>query len=200
MLAAYVSLSIGYTANLEEKVREQTADLRHAQEETICRVASASRWSDNETEMHMRRTAMLSEILAAAAGWFGDELGAIRLAAPLHDVGKIGLPDAILQKPGKLTPDEFEVMKTHTLIGSDILADSKMPMLTMAQEIALNHHERWDGRGYPHGLAGEDIPEMRSHRGHRRCVRCVDARSGVSAREVRSGGFGNSPRRGREPF
>jgi putative two-component system response regulator len=97
--------------------------------------------------------------LARAAGWLGDELEAIRQAAPMHDIGKIGILDAVLRKPGKLTPQEFEVMKTHTLIGSEILAGSKVPMLQMAREIALNHHERWDGKGYPRGLAGKDIPE-----------------------------------------
>ncbi len=159
MLAAYLLMSIGHTVNLEEKVREQTADLHLAQEEVIWRMLSASRWSDDETEMHIRRTGLLSEVVAKAAGWFGEDLDAIRQAAPLHDVGKIGVPDAILQKPGKLTPEEYEVVKTHTLIGSEILSNSKMPMLQMAQEIALNHHERWDGHGYPRGLAGENIPE-----------------------------------------
>jgi len=77
----------------------------------------------------------------------------------LHDIGKIGIPDAILRKPGKLTPEEFEVMKTHTRIGADILAGSNVPLLQMAREIALNHHERWDGQGYPRGLAGKAIPE-----------------------------------------
>ena len=77
----------------------------------------------------------------------------------MHDVGKIGIPDAILRKPGKLTPEEFEVMKTHTLLGADMLADSEVPMLQMARQIALGHHERWDGGGYPYGEAGQEIPE-----------------------------------------
>ena len=150
---------IGHTVGLEDKVREQTADLRRAQEEVICAVVSASRWSDDESEMHMRRVGLFSEVVARAAGWFGEEADAIRQAAPLHDLGKIGIPDEILRKPGKLTPEEFKAMKTDTLIGSDILANSKMPMLQMAHQIALYHHERWDGRGYPHGLEGEEIPE-----------------------------------------
>ena len=98
-------------------------------------------------------------MLAKAAGWSAAEAEVIRQAAPMHDVGKIGIPDAVLRKPGKLTPEEFEVMKTHTLIGAEMLADSDVPMLQMAREIALNHHERWDGHGYPHGLAGQEIPE-----------------------------------------
>ncbi|MFH1923305.1 MAG: HD-GYP domain-containing protein, partial [Planctomycetota bacterium] len=83
----------------------------------------------------------------------------IRLAAPMHDVGKIGIPDAILQKPGKLTLEEFEIMKTHTVIGADMLTGSDVPMLQMAREIAFAHHERWDGSGYPNRLTGPDIPE-----------------------------------------
>jgi HD-GYP domain-containing protein (c-di-GMP phosphodiesterase class II) len=159
MLAAYLLLSIGHTVTLEDKVREQTENLRLAQDEVIWRVISASRWSDDESEMHMKRIGLLSEVVASAAGWFGEELDAIRQAAPLHDVGKIGIPDAILQKPEKLTPVEQEIMKTHTLVGGEILAGSKMPMLRMARDIALNHHERWDGLGYPRGIAGKKIPE-----------------------------------------
>ena len=109
--------------------------------------------------MHIRRTGLLSQALARATGWLGEELEAIRQAAPMHDIGKIGIPDAILRKPEKLTPPEFEVMKTHTVIGAEILAGSRVPMLQMAREIALNHHERWDGKGYPRGLAGKNIPE-----------------------------------------
>ncbi len=157
--AGYLSSVVNRRACLEEKVLEQTADVRQAQEEVICRLVSAAQWSDEETGMHIRRTGLLSEALARAAGWFGDDLEAIRQAAPMHDVGKIGIPDAILQKPDSLTPAEFEVMKTHTRIGADILSGSKVPMLQMARDIALNHHERWDGSGYPRGLAGKAIPE-----------------------------------------
>jgi hypothetical protein len=159
MLAGHLLLGIDYTLHLEERVRTQTADVRHAHEEVLFRLVSASQWRDEETGMHIRRTGLLSQALARAAGWLGEELEAIRQAAPMHDIGKIGILDAILRKPGKLTPQEFEVMKTHTLIGSEILAGSKVPMLQMAREIALNHHERWDGKGYPRGLAGKDIPE-----------------------------------------
>jgi putative two-component system response regulator len=109
--------------------------------------------------MHIRRTGLFSEVLAKAAGWSDAEAAVIRQAAPMHDVGKIGIPDAILRKPAKLTPAEYEVMKTHTLIGAEMLAGSEEPMLKMAREIALNHHERWDGQGYPHGLRGQAIPE-----------------------------------------
>jgi CHASE1-domain containing sensor protein len=157
--AAYTSMRIGHTSRLEEKVREQTADVRHAQEEVTCRLVSAAQWSDEETGMHIRRTGLLSEALARSAGWFGEDVDFLRQAAPMHDVGKIGIPDAILRKPGKLTPEEFDIMKTHTRIGADILAGSKVPMIQMARDIALCHHERWDGHGYPRGLAGTAIPE-----------------------------------------
>jgi CHASE1-domain containing sensor protein len=158
-LAVYLGTSIAHRTYLEDKVREQTADVRRAQEEVTYRLISAAQWSDEETGMHIRRTGMLSEVLARAASWYGDDLDVIRQAAPLHDIGKIGIPDAILRKPGKLTHEEFEVMKTHTRIGGDILSGSNAPMLKMAREIALNHHERWDGKGYPRGLAGKAIPE-----------------------------------------
>jgi CHASE1-domain containing sensor protein len=158
-LAVYLTLSVHHRTYLEDKVREQTADIRRTQEEVIYRLITAAQWSDEETGMHIRRTGLLSEILARAANWYGDDLETIRQAAPLHDIGKIGIPDVVLRKPGKLTPEEFEVMKTHTRIGADILAGSNVPMLQMAREIALNHHERWDGQGYPRGLAGKAIPE-----------------------------------------
>jgi HD-GYP domain-containing protein (c-di-GMP phosphodiesterase class II) len=158
-LAVYLTLSIRYRTSLEDKVREQTADIRRTQEEVIYRLITAAQWSDEETGMHIRRTGLLSEVLARATSWYGDDLETIRQAAPLHDIGKIGIPDTILRKPGKLTPEEFEVMKTHTRIGADILAGSNVPMLQMAREIALNHHERWDGKGYPRGIAGKAIPE-----------------------------------------
>jgi CHASE1-domain containing sensor protein len=159
MLVGYLLMSIEYTLHLEQRVREQTADVRSAQEEVLFRLASASQHRDEETGMHIRRTGLLSQALARAVGWIGDELEVIHQAAPMHDIGKIGIPDAILRKPDKLTPAEFEVMKTHTTIGAEILAGSKVPMLQMAREIALNHHERWDGKGYPRGVAGKNIPE-----------------------------------------
>lgn len=148
-----------YTHGLEEKVREQTRAIRRAHEETIHRLVAASMHRDRETGAHIKRSGLYSQLLAEAAGWPSDEVEHIRLAAPMHDLGKIGIPDAILQKPGRLTHEEFEVMKTHTVIGARVLADSKSPMLRMAQEIALCHHERWDGTGYPRGLAGTEVPE-----------------------------------------
>jgi putative two-component system response regulator len=148
-----------YTRKLEEKVRRQTVVIRRSHEETIHRLVVASMCRDEETGAHIKRTGLYSEVLARVAGWSAAEAESIRMAAPMHDVGKIGIPDAILQKPGKLTAEEFQIMKTHTTIGAQMLTGSDSPMLQMAWEIVLNHHERWDGTGYPAGLAGFDIPE-----------------------------------------
>jgi putative two-component system response regulator len=148
-----------YMQQLECRIREQTLVIRRAHEETIHRLVAASGYRDEETGGHVRRTGLFSEVLARAAGWSNAEAEAIRFAAPMHDVGKIGIPDDILRKPSRLTADEYEAMKRHTLIGAEILAESSSPLLMQAAEIALRHHERWDGAGYPHGLAGEAIPE-----------------------------------------
>ncbi len=148
-----------YTRDLEDKVRKQTATIRRAHEETILRLVNASRYRDEETGAHIKRTGLYSECFAQVLGWPADQVENIRMAAPMHDVGKIGIPDAILQKPGKLTRDEFEIIKTHTTIGAKMLAGSESAMLQMAHDIALGHHERWDGKGYPQGLAQSAIPE-----------------------------------------
>lgn len=148
-----------YTRDLETKVREQTLTIRRAHEETIHRLVEASMFRDEETGAHIQRVGLYSEVLAEALGWPAAEIDKLRMAAPMHDVGKIGIPDTILQKPGKLTDGEFKVMKTHTTIGAKMLSGSESPMLQMAQEIAFCHHERWDGTGYPQRLSGPFIPE-----------------------------------------
>jgi cyclic di-GMP phosphodiesterase len=148
-----------YTRQLEERVRQQTAELRQSCEETIHRLVAACAYRDVETGGHSWRTGLLSEVLALAADWSVQDAEHIRLAAPIHDVGKIGIPDAILRKPGRLTADEFEIMKRHTIIGAEMLADSESPTLQLARTIALCHHEKWNGRGYPAGLAGNQIPQ-----------------------------------------
>jgi putative two-component system response regulator len=148
-----------YTERLEQQVRQQTVALRHAHEETIHRLVAASSCRDVETSMHILRTGLLAETLARAKGWSPADAEKIRLAAPMHDVGKIGIPDAILRKPAKLTREEFEIMKSHTTIGANMLEGSNVPMLQMARQIAAGHHERWNGGGYPAGLAGNAIPE-----------------------------------------
>ncbi len=148
-----------YTATLEAKVRQQMQAVRRAHEETILRLLSASRFRDEETGAHIRRTGLYCEVFAEVLGWPADQVQNFRLAAPMHDLGKIGIPDAILQKPGKLTAEEFAVMKTHTVIGARMLEGSGSAILQMAHELALAHHEHWDGSGYPRGLAGLEIPE-----------------------------------------
>jgi putative two-component system response regulator len=148
-----------YAQRLEERVRQQTATIRRREEEVIHRLLSASMWRDEETGTHIRRVGLLSELLARAAGWSAAEAENIRLAAPMHDVGKIGIPDAILRSLAPLTPGEFRIMQTHTVIGAKILSGSDAPMLKMAEEIALCHHEQWGGGGYPAGLSGGAIPE-----------------------------------------
>jgi putative two-component system response regulator len=148
-----------HAAQLEDKVAEQTLDVRNAQEEVLFRLASASQWCDVETPMHLRRVGLASQVLARANGWYGEDVEAIRQAAPMHDIGRIGIPDAILQKTDPLTTEEEETLRTHTRIGAEILGGSNVPMLKMAKDIALAHHERWDGKGYPRGLVGENIPQ-----------------------------------------
>jgi PAS domain S-box-containing protein len=135
----------------EEKARE-------AQLEVLARLAAAGEARDDDTGQHTRRVGELAARIAAALGLSCDEVDLIRLAAPLHDVGKIGIPDSILRKPRALNADEFAVMQTHTLIGAEMLADGATPHIRMAEMIARSHHEWWNGGGYPDGLVGEAIP------------------------------------------
>ena len=148
-----------FRTSLEKIVRRQTSTIRQTQEETIIRLLSALESRDKETGGHVRRMALFSVIMAEAAGWPSQRVSDLRLAAPMHDIGKIGIPDTILRKTGQLSEEEFEIIKSHTIVSSQILKDSKYPMLQMAHDIALYHHEWWDGNGYPYGIAGEDIPE-----------------------------------------
>jgi putative two-component system response regulator len=145
-------------ADLERRVQTRTAELEDARLQTLQRLARAAEYRDDVTGHHTRRVGDAAARIAATLGWPRHEVGMIRLAAPLHDVGKIGIPDDILLSDGPLTPAQFEVMKSHCVIGADILSGSDVPLLRMATEIALSHHERWDGQGYPYGLAGEEIP------------------------------------------
>ena len=149
-----------YQERLEEDVRERTADIRRREEEVVLRLVTASEWRDSDTGAHIRRIGAYCAVLASALGWDGAGVEDIGLAATMHDIGKIGVPDTILLKPGKLTTEEFEVMKGHTVIGADMLAESKIRILEIARDIALSHHERWNGNGYPKGLAGEAIPQV----------------------------------------
>lgn len=147
-----------YQERLEKEIHEQVLSVRSREEEIAWRLVAASEYRDNETGAHVRRIGMLSEILARALGWNQQQLEDIRLAAAMHDIGKIGVPDHILLKPGRLTSDEFGIMKRHTVIGADILGRSGIPLLNMARDIALSHHEKWDGTGYPHQIKRDDIP------------------------------------------
>ncbi len=147
-----------YEQRLEREVRERTAEIRATQEEVIFRLVTASGFRDEETGEHIRRMSEYAAILARAAGWNENAADEMRLAATMHDVGKMGVADAILRKPGKLSQEEFEQMKEHTRIGARILEGSRIPFMELARDIALLHHEKWNGSGYPEGRAGEAIP------------------------------------------
>jgi PAS domain S-box-containing protein len=126
--------------------------------EDLRRLALMAEYRDDDTNKHTERVARAAALLATELNLDGESVQTIRRAAPLHDVGKVGIPDEILLKPGKLTLEEFEVIKTHTVIGGRILSKSRIPVVRMAMEIAFTHHERWDGSGYPSGLGGAGIP------------------------------------------
>ncbi|MDR7486057.1 MAG: response regulator [Armatimonadota bacterium] len=143
---------------LEGKVAERTRQLEEAHIEVLERLALAAEYRDDDTGQHTRRVGATCAEVARILGLPDDLIEFLRRAAPLHDVGKIGIPDAILLKPGRLTPQEFEVVKAHTTIGARILSGGRFPLLQLAEEIAHDHHERWDGTGYPRGLAGKEIP------------------------------------------
>ena len=147
-----------HNLTLEEKVRERTKELEATKLEILERLARAAEFRDDNTGQHTRRVGESAAVLAAVAGLDATQVELIRRAAPLHDVGKIGIPDGILLKPGSLTPEEFEIMKSHTTIGAEILSGSRFPLMGLAAHIALCHHERMDGTGYPRGLRGEEIP------------------------------------------
>ncbi len=157
---------------LKDKVEERTAQLRHAIQEleqmhgqvkqayieTIYRLTRATEYKDEETADHVKRLSLYSAVLGKAIGMNDAAVETLLYASPMHDIGKIGIPDKILFKRSALDEEEWKIMKTHPLIGYEILKDSKVPILKLGAIIALNHHERWDGSGYPKGLKGEEIP------------------------------------------
>jgi cyclic di-GMP phosphodiesterase len=143
---------------LEERVRERTRSLDLVRLEVLERLARAAEFRDDATGQHTRRVGRIAALLAEAIGTEPAEVELITRAAPLHDLGKIGIPDHILLKPGKLSAEEFEIMKRHSQIGAAILSGGESPLVSMAEAIARSHHERWDGSGYPDGLTGEAIP------------------------------------------
>lgn len=141
-----------------KELREAHVSLQVAYQETINRLVIASEYRDEDTGDHIVRMSSYSALIAEKFGLSESEVEKIRMAAPMHDVGKIGIPDNILLKPGKLTEEEFEVIKSHTLISEKILGGSDSDILQLASDIALTHHEKWNGKGYPKGLAGTEIP------------------------------------------
>ena len=143
---------------LERRVSEATSEIRLRERETLLRLARAGEYRDEETGNHVIRMAKYSRVIAEQLGFSKDDADVIEMAAPMHDIGKIGIRDDILLKPGKLTHEEFEIMKRHTIIGYDILKDSPSKFLQMGGIIALNHHEKFDGTGYPYGKKGNEIP------------------------------------------
>ncbi|UJX40929.1 response regulator [Desulfovibrio sp. JY] len=168
-----------YQENLEALVHERTAEVENTRRQIMQRLSRAAEFKDNETGRHVVRVGEISALIGRAVGLSPEECDMLRECAPLHDLGKIGIPDAILLKPGPLTSEEWEVMKRHCLFGCEILGplgslkDAKAwcsdplaptrgmdhnPLLNLARTLALLHHERWDGQGYPFGLRGEDIP------------------------------------------
>ena len=148
-----------YEERLEGEVRERTADVRRSQSEIVMRLLAAAEYRDDDTGAHIRRIGLFAGTLAGLAGWDRDAVGLMQLAGSMHDIGKVGVPDAVLLKPGKLTPEEFDVIKQHTTIGARILGETHIPVVQLAKEIALTHHEKWDGSGYPNALAGDTIPQ-----------------------------------------
>ncbi len=147
-----------HNVELETKVRERTGALEQAQIEIMERLARAAEFRDDETGRHTQRVGSMAAGLAGAIGLDEKVVELIGRAAPLHDVGKIGVPDGILLKPSNLTPPEMRIMRTHTEIGARILSGGQSELVVTAERIALSHHEKWDGSGYPQGLSGPDIP------------------------------------------
>jgi putative two-component system response regulator len=137
---------------------ELTYELERSRIESVERLARLAEYRDDATYEHPERVGRTAALLADRLGIAPDTVATIRRAAPLHDVGKVGVPDRILLKPGRLTASEFELMKSHTLIGAEILAGSHWPVLQVAEQIALTHHERWDGTGYPDARGEDEIP------------------------------------------
>jgi putative two-component system response regulator len=147
-----------YNEVLEQRVQERTADLQQSYLETIFTMTRAAEHKDEDTGAHVQRISYYSREFAKMLGQDEVFVDRIFFASPMHDIGKIGIPDHILLKPGGFQPDEWKVMQQHAVMGAKILGDSKSPYLVMGAEIALNHHERWDGGGYPDGKRGEEIP------------------------------------------
>lgn len=144
--------------HLEALVKQRTQELNDTRVEIIRRLGKAAEFKDNETGMHVIRMSWFSRFLAEATGQPEDWCELLYNAAPMHDIGKIGIPDKVLLKPAKLDDEEWEVMKKHAEYGADIIGEHHSPLLQLAKEVAISHHEKWNGKGYPNGLQGESIP------------------------------------------
>lgn len=143
---------------LEDRVAERTRQLAISEHETAVCLGVAGEFRDDDTGRHTQRVGVVAEVLARQSGQLQGKIDLVLQASPLHDIGKIGIPDSILLKPGRLTLEEFQLMQTHCEIGQSILSRHHTPLLQLAASIAISHHERWDGNGYPHKLSGEEIP------------------------------------------
>jgi putative two-component system response regulator len=143
---------------LESLVKQRTQELHDTRLQVIRRLGRAAEYRDNETGLHIIRMSKISALLARQMGWAEMDCDLLLNASPMHDIGKIGIPDHILLKPGKFEPDEWEIMKSHAAIGAELLAGDDSELLQLARTVALSHHEKWDGSGYPAGLAGAAIP------------------------------------------
>ncbi|MEQ6916372.1 HD-GYP domain-containing protein [Halomonas aquatica] len=143
---------------LEEMVRLRTEELSSTRLQVVRRLGLAAEYRDEETGEHILRMSKCCALIARELGWDDAQCELIFLASPMHDIGKIGIPDRILLKPGKFEPDEWEIMKTHVTIGAQMLDGDDSDLMRLARDIALTHHEKWDGSGYPNGIAGEQIP------------------------------------------
>jgi len=142
---------------LEDKVKQRTKELYHTRQQVIQKLGLAAEYRDNETGNHIIRMSKYSYLLALSYGLSEQQADLILNASPMHDIGKIGIPDNVLLKPGKLDAGEWEIMQSHVTIGGKILSDEDSQLMNTAQQIALHHHEKWDGSGYPKGLQGEEI-------------------------------------------
>lgn len=143
---------------LEMLIQERTRDLHHTRLQVVQRLGMAAEYRDEDTGYHILRMSHYCATIAKAIGWNNEQCDLILNASPMHDIGKIGIPDAILLKPGKFEPAEWETMKTHAEIGARLLEGDDSDLMQMARDIAISHHEKWDGSGYPIGLAGDNIP------------------------------------------
>ncbi len=188
-----------HQTELEAMVEQRTRDLRsalqesaqaerkayHAQLETIERLVLAAEYKDEDTALHIKRMSRYSSLLAIKLGLRPQECETILNASPMHDVGKIGIPDTILLKPAKLDTDEWEIMKQHTVMGARILGGSVSELLQAGEIIAISHHEKWDGSGYPNGLSGENIPL------HGRIVAIADVFDALTSKRPYKDAFSN---------